>query len=700
MAQVYGQPGKEWGDKLVWKVLHHLPDGCIVYSQPTLVYRSEVRYPDYVIVYHKWGVIVLEVKDWVRVKERDRKSALVQRRDGSEEWKTSPVDQARQAAHVLADMLEKDEDLLDYAGKRAFSYAYGGVLPHLSPSAIRWLEQEWGEGYLLGEADIRQDRITEKIESIPVPFRNVLMESQVRAICAIVDGRLKAEDRSTGEFKGVYDRTQESIAKEPLPRLRPIAQTQTAQVDMFADQLPSGEARIKHLEAEMPEEAAELISAPYVRLVRGFAGTGKTDVLILRAHYLHEQYPDIDILVTTFNDLVYASRLLPELRDMEQVDVIKFDTLCSAIYRKKHGRWIEPQDTGGLVARMAQDYPLIVELGQSFVTDEFIWMKEIGRTERQAYVAQVREGRGGASERTLTRKVKEQVFDLFEAYQQRLQDMPAYDWVDLHDKVLRYLQQGIEPGKWYDVILIDEAQHFAPTWMQIISKFLKPNGALFLCDDPSQSVYRYFSWLQKGVEVVGRTRWLRIPYRNTRQVFEAAYALIAGDAAAQEQLAEDNKYIQPNLDSAVMRDEPESRPQVHCFESWEDERRYVVQEIRGLISQGIRPEEIGILHTEKYGLDRYRPLVPKGVHLHEVKRQTGLEYKVVFISQIQKMVERTVGISWADSSSRQRRLIYMAMARARRRLYLLYEQQWPKVLEPIRSYVDWIEHTSEDTAAF
>jgi hypothetical protein len=34
----------------------------------------------------------------------------------------------------------------------------------------------------------------------------------------------------------------------------------------------------------------------------------------------------------------------------------------------------------------------------------------------------------------------------------------------------------------------------------------------------------------------------------------------------------------------------------------------------------------------------------------------------------------------------------MTMTRARTRLYLLYQDHWPRLLEPIRPYVEWVEH--------
>jgi len=694
VAPIYGQPGNEWGDQLVYEVLQSLPDDCIVYAQPTLVYKREVRYPDYVIVYHKWGVVVLEVKDWVDVVERDGDSACVRRSDtGLIERETSPVRQAKKAAEVLSNRLKEDSDLVDYAGEQRFSYAFAGVLPHLPAPRVSWLEKEWGEGYVLGRDDLSAEVIAERISSIPVPFRLLMTERQVRAACAIIDPRNKLVDGRTREFKGVVDRDQERIFKEPIQVASSMEIAERAtQLGLDADLEPEAKVRVKQIKQRMPKESISLGASPHVRLVRGFAGTGKTDVLILRAHYLHEQYPDLEILVPTFNDPLYANRLLPELKHLKpRVDIEKFDTICTGIYRKKHGRWINFQDTGSLVASMARDHPLVDKLGRSFVTEELIWMKETGRTERNRYVSEVREGRGGKKGRVLSREMKEQVFDLFEAYEEMLRELPAYDWVDLHDKACTYLEEGVEPDKRYDVILIDEGQHFAPTWMRIVKQLAKPGGTLFICDDPSQSVYRYYSWLQKGVEVMGRTRWLRIPYRNTRQILQAAYSLIADNPIAQQLVGEGGEAVSPDVASDALRNGP--APEVHRFESREAERQFVLNEIERLVDQeGFLPSEMAILHSQGHVLDRYRKSVPKGLLLYRVEQQTGMEYKVVFVPEVQHAADRTVGMDWEEDEAKQRLKFYMTITRARERVYLLHQGAWPGLLEPLRPYVKWIVH--------
>ena len=106
-------------------------------------------------------------------------------------------------------------------------------------------------------------------------------------------------------------------------------------------------------------------------------------------------------------------------------------------------------------------------------------------------------------------------------------------------RCLESIKRGRAATKTYDAILIDEAQDWAPSWLQVVNQLLDPqHGLLFLADDPSQSIYRYFSWKEKGVDVVGRTRWLRVPYRNTYEIYQAAYSMIANHEEIQGSLSE------------------------------------------------------------------------------------------------------------------------------------------------------------------
>lgn len=702
-ATVYGRPGPEPGDQRVYEALHYLPDDAIVYAQPKLVYRNQTRNPDYVIVYAQWGVIVLEVKDWTDIQDADGRHAyLLDRKTGEQVEKTSPVEQARIAAQVLSDMLKEDSNLRSYAGKLDFSYAYGGVLPLFPTSRITWLERFWGKGYVLGKSDLHRQVITERIAQINPEFRRLMTEAQVRAVCAILDELNK--NCHAGQFRGVYDRVQESLAKEQIapPSSLPVPQkTETTQAKLDlgvaaeavkqGDTSPSSDtvARPDYNASIVPAEVDDLVRAPHVRLVRGFAGTGKTDVLILRARWLRQEFPDLRILVTTFNKPVFKQRLKPEIGGI--ADVETFDTICAEVYKKKHGRWVEPQDTLGLVRYMTDEFPNITNLGAAFLAEEFIWMKETGRTQRDKYVTEQRLGRAAGGGRRLSAQEKKDIFALFEAYEARLGELPAHDWVDLHEKTLRYLREGVQVRRPYDAILVDEGQHLAPTWVKILLSLLKPAGTFFICDDPQQSQYRYYSWRQKGIDVVGRTRWLRVPYRNTREIFRAAYALIEDDPLAKQLLADDGESAGiPDIDAFAVRSGP--RPEAHRFGSWEAERQFVSEKVRSLITEGIPPQQIAVFHEKSYVLNRYRNELPAGVVLAEPKKHTGTEYHAVLMPKVQEMLDESTAGGIARYESRQRLKFYMTMCRARQEIYLLYEQRWPKPLEAIQPHVAWINH--------
>jgi superfamily I DNA/RNA helicase len=120
----------------------------------------------------------------------------------------------------------------------------------------------------------------------------------------------------------------------------------------------------------------------------------------------------------------------------------------------------------------------------------------------------------------------------------------------------------------------------------------------------------------------------------------------------------------------------------------------VCHEIQRLMSDGLFPREIGVLHDQLHVLRDYGPLVPSGVQLNEIRAQTGLEYKAVFVPQVQQLLERRVGVGWEEDKARMLFTFYMTMTRARDRLYLLHCQQWPRLLEPVRPHVEWIEHPS------
>jgi superfamily I DNA/RNA helicase len=404
-----------------------------------------------------------------------------------------------------------------------------------------------------------------------------------------------------------------------------------------------------------------------------------------RARYLAAQHPRWEIAVLTFNTRL-AEILQANLKGIPNIKATNFDKLCATLLSQAR-RWRSPQDPDGWISNRADRWIIVAELGAKFIADEIKWIKEMNIETRAAYQAVERKGRGVEHRLRRDGHRRQQIYDILEAYDAWLVEQGDYDWADVPHLVLEGLDAGAIQPPLYDAIFIDEAQDFAPSWIKVIKRLLKPDaGLIFMVDDPSQSIYRYYSWREKGIPVVGRTRWLRIPYRNTREIYQAAYEVIQEDEMLKQNMEELGMAMEPDLNSEYLRSGP--RPQLRKFRTAEHEFTFIRSEIEWLLQKGYDAREIVVLHRRKRGVDRLRHVLRgTGVEASTFHALKGLEYEVAFLSQMQETFPPGTKRS-EKALSEERRLVYMAMTRARERLYLSYEEHWPAAIAGVRNYTE------------
>ena len=100
--------------------------------------------------------------------------------------------------------------------------------------------------------------------------------------------------------------------------------------------------------------------------------------------------------------------------------------------------------------------------------------------------------------------------------------------------------------------------------------------------------------------------------------------------------------------------------------------------------------QIIVLHRRRSGVRKLaQHMRGLGIEVSTFHAPKGLEYEVVFLSQMQGTFSGDT--EWSEEAlSNERRLVYMAMTRARERLYMNYEGHWPDPLESVRQYVDQV----------
>lgn len=649
-----------YGEKLVDELFGKLPQKAYrTFAEPRIITKNGHSKPDFVLVSAKYGVVVVEVKDWVKLLGGDQKQITIERRNGQRVTERNPYDIAEGYAHDLAKRFETNADLMHkYRGRRKLKFPWQPlvILPNIGQDIIRQFQETgiWPQHVIWGkeQVEVGAKRLRRQIENLGWLFRlhNPLDGRTFETICMTIDPQLVIVNGADGPIGGL-DVQQIELVQEKSHQLKlPLPST-----DLLNEKL---------------KDVSESTS---VRLVRGVAGSGKTLVLSRRATYLSKLNPDLKILVMTFN-----KNLMHDLqRRIPDVEVVNFHKICRDIIGDA---WHSPSTIEGWLRAKCADRIEADEMDIEFVTAEIEWRKEMQLEDNEVYLDTERRGRGTA----LSRQKRERINDYFNRYRtyqtnQQNKHRSWMDWEDVPKVAYNQITRSGHPLRHtYDVVMIDEAQDFAPTWINVVHMLLRPGGELFICDDPTQSIFRNYSWREKGVEVVGRTRILKTPFRCTREISLAAHSLIQADA----NMSQSDDITQPILDSKELASG--DLPQLIAYGSAEAEERAVCEQVHALIEQDIKPANIAVLCHSKRIVRKWAGLREHGIHVSDFRTMKGLEFKAVFVPHLDNAF---TDVRNDNDLSAKRRNIYTAMTRARDTLILSYHQKVPEGMSPILQYV-------------
>lgn len=150
----------------------------------------------------------------------------------------------------------------------------------------------------------------------------------------------------------------------------------------------------------------------------------------------------------------------------------------------------------------------------------------------------------------------------------------------------------------YRAVLIDEAQDFCTAALQFALRLIQPGkDDLLIVADAAQNIFRRrFSWRQAGIRAQGRTRILKINYRNTRQILEFAYGFLVGSGNLRvdddPDLDDENAVIPPET---AAREGP--RPITLVCEDIEDEVASAVERAVEWVGGSRSPKILAILYA-------------------------------------------------------------------------------------------------------
>lgn len=425
--------------------------------------------------------------------------------------------------------------------------------------------------------------------------------------------------------------------------------------------------------------------------VSGSAGTGKTVVALHRAANTLRLHPQARLLLTTFS-LPLANALEGKLRIMTgednsivpRVTVLPFRGVANELFTLAFGHHpraaTEDQIRGAL--KTAAGEASLTSFTPRFLESEWLNVIDAWQLDSlQAYQDVPRLGR----KNRLGAKQREKLWPVFVRARQIIEAQGLLTWPSILGKVTTHFAGRAD--KPFTHAVIDEAQDLGVPELRMLAA-ITPGGpdALFFAGDLGQRIFQEpFSWKALGVDIRGRSRTLKVNYRTSHQIRQAADRLlpkIVQDVDGNEQDRRGTVSVFNGPD-----------PEIRTYADAGRETEGVAEWIKQAVTDGIAPAEIGIFVRSNGQLARARAAVkaaghtqlelserleqPQGrVAIGTMHLAKGLEYKAVAVMAcdddvlpLQERIETVADESELDEvHDTERNLFYVACTRARDRL--------------------------------
>jgi superfamily I DNA/RNA helicase len=425
--------------------------------------------------------------------------------------------------------------------------------------------------------------------------------------------------------------------------------------------------------------------------IRGASGTGKSVVALHRARRLARE-PEARVLVTSFVrslPLVQQQlfdRMAPECGD--RVEFLSLHKLASRISPSAgHHPHASPRregapPSGRPTARCPKDGPDAV-----VSAEDYWWTRSPRHPRPRAHTVEEYSTSTGGRRTPLRESGRRAMWAIHEEYRRRLEARGEADWADPIETALASVRETpLEPA--FTSVIVDEVQDISCQGLRLLHALVGDReDGLLLVGDGQQRVYVGGCTLSEaGITVPGpRSISLDVNYRNTAEVLDAALEVISGDefddldgdpAPGQREVTTQRAGGQV-LQVTAPRDE--------------DHATALISALLAAQTQGVRVGEMAVLVRTNREADTWvATLIDHGcpaelladydgrptdaVKVGTYQRAKGLEFACVFVPHRDRAVppprDDETDDAYRERAEMQRRQLFVAMTRARDRLWL------------------------------
>ncbi len=446
--------------------------------------------------------------------------------------------------------------------------------------------------------------------------------------------------------------------------------------------------------------------------VSGSAGTGKTVVAMHRARYLARQGETVlltSYVTTLCENIGHNLAKLCSRAELARITVSTVHKQALAIVRQvePRARPASDEDIRGLLDSLCLRHAPGYEA--TFVQSE--WLNVV-RMQGIASWSEYRQARRTGRGRGLAVKERKVLWRVFGGALEALAGRNLFDWPGLCRRAADLLSEE-RASHPYTAVIVDEVQDLKPPELRFLQTLCAEwPGNLMVCGDAGQRIYPGgFSLSALGIEVRGRASILRINYRTTEQIRRAADRMLGPVSDDMDGGEEQRTGTRSLLRGPA--------PRLVGHGSPRREIAAAVAEIRRWLDDGLAAEAIGVFartgkRTNELGRALQDADVPwrrlsdkvplaslregdaagtGAVQLGTMHRAKGLEFKAVLVLGCgEGHIPSPIALRGIDdpqdreaAEARERRLLYVAMTRARDELIVSWSGSPSRFLTPLLS---------------
>ena len=488
----------------------------------------------------------------------------------------------------------------------------------------------------------------------------------------------------------------------------------------------------------LPKQHRRLVNRHYFKgmgRIRGAAGTGKTVVGLHRAVVLGRRYPGELILVTTFSRslCVYMERLFQRFPvPPDNVRFVNVDQLASQFLNehtdKIDGSWsLRRQDIEAAFETACKlSVPQETNLDHNYLKEEIQSVIKGRDAKKEEYLDSGRFERLGRK-RSFKKADREICWRLREAWDKEMKRLGTVDFPDRLVEARNLAEKQSKPR--YRAAIVDEAQDLTLVGIQFVRALVAGNpkeklrkDSILMLDDAAQRIYPCgFRPKWAKLDFKGNSDILEVNFRNTKRIFQAARAVL-GEVPLSKGANDDG-----TVDAVHFERGEGDRPVLIVTNR--KELLVLLELIENLVeNEGFKLNEIGVFLLRnddankliEFLKGRGIPCVNlkdllsgplgDGIRVGTFDRAKGMTYRAVFIPRMgesqfpfsretngsEKPAQAALQFPGNESAppgeenqeERQLKLdrLYVAMTRARDRLYLIADEDPCDEIQRSRDY--------------